>query len=40
MVPLKNPKTKKRDVAEYPAVFNHVGLLVDESPGSTGLPFI
>jgi hypothetical protein len=26
-------RTKKADVAEHPEVFNHVGLLVNESPG-------
>jgi hypothetical protein len=27
-------KTKKADVAEYPKVFDHIGLLVDEPPGT------
>jgi hypothetical protein len=31
--------TKKADVAEHPRVFDHVGLLIDEPPG-TGLLFI
>ena len=30
---------KKADVAEYPAVFDHVGLLVNKPPGTAGLPF-
>jgi hypothetical protein len=33
-------KTKKAGVVEYPEVFHHVGLLVDESPGVAGLLFI
>jgi hypothetical protein len=32
--------TKKADAAEHPAVFNHVGLLVNEPPGTAELPFI
>jgi hypothetical protein len=31
---------KKADVAKYPKVFDHVGLLVNEPPGKTGLLFI
>jgi hypothetical protein len=31
--------TKKADVAEHPKVFHHVGLLINEPPGGTGLPF-
>jgi hypothetical protein len=31
---------KKADVAEHPRVFDHVGLLFDELPGRSGLPFI
>jgi hypothetical protein len=31
---------KKTDVIEHPAVFNHVGVLFDEVPGSAGLPVI
>jgi len=27
-------------VVENPEVFDHVGLLVNESPGTAGLPFI
>jgi hypothetical protein len=39
--PLPNAtETKKADVAEHPEVFDHVGLLVDEPPGTAGLPFI
>ena len=30
---------KKADVAEYPEVFGHVGLLVNEPPDPVGLPF-
>ena len=30
------PKTKKADVAERPKAFHHVGLLVNEPPGTTG----
>jgi hypothetical protein len=35
-----SPKTKKADVAEHPKVFDHVGLLVNESPGKAELLFI
>jgi hypothetical protein len=31
---------KEADVMEHPEVFNHVGLLCNEPPGKTGLPFI
>jgi len=31
---------KKADVAEHPEVFDHVGLLTNEPPGRTELPFI
>jgi hypothetical protein len=34
------PLAKKADVVEYPEVFDHVGLLVNGSPGLAGLPFI
>jgi hypothetical protein len=27
-------------VAKHPLVFGHAGLLVDEPPGTAGLPFI
>ena len=30
-------RTKKADVAEYPQVFDHVGLLFNEPPGTAGL---
>ena len=33
-------KTKKADVAEHPMVFDHVGLLFNEPPGTAGLFFI
>ena len=33
-------KTKKADMAEHPKVSGHVGLLVNEPPGRTGLLFI
>jgi len=29
--------TKKADVAEHPQVFDHVGLLFNEPPGTSGL---
>jgi hypothetical protein len=31
---------KKADVVEHPEVFDHIGLLVDEPPGTAELPFI
>ena len=31
---------KKADVSEHPEVFDHVGLLVNEPPGTAGLLFI
>jgi hypothetical protein len=31
---------KKTDVVGHPEVFDHVGLLVNEPPGTAGLPFI
>jgi hypothetical protein len=37
---LLSSRTKKADVAEHLQVFDHVGLLVNEPPGTTGLPFI
>jgi len=33
-------ETKKADVVENPKVFDHVGILVNEPPGTAGLPFI
>jgi hypothetical protein len=38
--PQRPTRTKKADVAEYPEVFDHVGLLFNEPPGQAGLPFI
>ena len=38
--PQDRSRTKKADVAEYPEVFRHVGLLTNEPPGTAGLPFI
>ena len=32
-------QTKKADVVEHLEVFDHVGLLVNEPPGTAGLPF-
>jgi hypothetical protein len=34
------PETKKADVVEHPKVFGHVGLLVNQPPGTAGLLFI
>jgi hypothetical protein len=31
---------KKADVAEHPKVFDHIGLLFNEPPGTAGLFFI
>jgi hypothetical protein len=31
---------KKADVADHPKVFDHVGLLTNEPPGTAGLLFI
>jgi hypothetical protein len=31
---------KKNDVAEYLAMFCHVGLLSNKPPGTAGLPFV
>jgi hypothetical protein len=33
-------ENKKADVAEHPKVFDHVGLLFNEPPGTAGLFFI
>ena len=33
-------RKKKTDVVEHPEVFDHVGLLFNEPPGTAGLPFI
>jgi hypothetical protein len=35
--PRRPPRTKKADVIEHPKVFDHVGLLVNEPPGSAEL---
>ena len=32
-----NPQNEKADVAEHPQVFHHVGLLVNQPPGASGL---
>jgi hypothetical protein len=37
---LAQPRTKKTGVVAHPKVFDHVGLLVNEPPGTAGLPFI
>ena len=34
------PPTKKAEVVEHPQVFDHVGLLASEPPGTAGLLFI
>jgi hypothetical protein len=34
------PQAKIADVMEHPEAFDHVGLLGNEPPGQTGLPFI
>jgi hypothetical protein len=34
---LARPGTQKADVAEHPEAFDHVGLLVNEPPGTAGL---
>lgn len=34
------PQAKKADLMEHPEAFDHVGLLVNEPPGQTGLLFI
>ena len=31
---------KEADVIEHPKAFHHAGLLVNEPPGTAGLPFI
>jgi hypothetical protein len=38
--PSRAAETKKADVVENPEAFDHVGLLVNEPPGTAGLPFI
>jgi hypothetical protein len=37
---LRTSTTKKADVAEYPKVLDHVGLLANEPPGTAELLFI
>ena len=37
---LKDSMQKKKPTWPTPEVFNHVGLLVNEPPGTAGLPFI
>ncbi len=32
-------ENKKADVAEHHYVFSHAGILVNEPPGTAGLPF-
>jgi hypothetical protein len=32
-------RKQKTDVSEHREVFDHVGLLVNEPPGTAGLPF-
>lgn len=39
VVPTDVDVNKKADVAEYPEVFDHVGLLTNEPLGTTGLLF-
>jgi hypothetical protein len=34
------PGTKKADAVEHPKMLNRIGLLVNEPPGTAGLPFI
>jgi len=38
--PAFHARTKKADVSEHPQVFDHVGLLVNEPPGTAELLFI
>jgi hypothetical protein len=41
LLPLRDGRSeKKAGVAKHPLVFGHAGLLVDEPPGTAGLPFI
>jgi hypothetical protein len=35
-----SPRTKKADAVDHLNTFHHVGLLVNEPPGSAELPFI
>ena len=36
----RHRKRKKTDVVAHPQVFDHVGLLFNEPPGTAGLPLI
>jgi hypothetical protein len=38
--PPRDAEMKQADVVEHPEVFHHVGLLVNEPPGTAELPFI
>jgi hypothetical protein len=38
--PARAEAAKKADVFEHSWVFEHVGLLFNQPPGATGLPFI
>ena len=40
MATVPRHRHKKTDVAEHPEVFDHVGLLANEPPGTAGLLFI
>jgi hypothetical protein len=40
LIPGDCPLKKKADVVEHPKVFDHVGLLRNEPPGTAGLLFI
>ena len=33
-------ENEKTDVAEHPKAFDHVGLLINKPPGTTGLLFV
>ena len=35
-----HPQGQKNDVAKHPEAFNHVGLLINGPPDTSGLPFI
>jgi len=37
---MSETKDKKTDVVEHPQVFDHVGLLTNEPPGTAGLLFM
>jgi hypothetical protein len=40
LIPVVAASNKKADVAEHPQVFDHVGLLRNEPPGTAGLLFV